>query len=301
MKPRSLNALCASVVLIVTCFAYRLPAESPSGTGDFPNLPVFTHTHAAQRFYDDVLKGKTVVIEFMCTRCADATLRTTRLGPLQNKLGTSVGRDVFFYSITVDPAHDSPEVLHDYAEANHAGPGWVFLTGRAADIELIVKTLNTLGDSEAEQNHYASSLLIGSVATGNWRRTLAFDYPLAILTAIDQSLDEFEAQTLLNRHNAAALSDTARGAHIFRTECAGCHTVGRGDRVGPDLQFVTKVVGQPWMKRFISNPSKLIETKDPIASALYEKYGRLNMPTIGLAEKDVDAVIDYLSGPAVKQ
>ena len=48
-----------------------------------------------------------------------------------------MGRDVVFYSMTIDADHDTPAVLKEYVETFNAGPGWLFLTGTAADIELI--------------------------------------------------------------------------------------------------------------------------------------------------------------------
>ena len=49
---------------------------------------------------------------------------------VQRLLGDRVGSDIFFYSITIDPNHDTPEVLKEYAEKYHVGPGWLFLTGK---------------------------------------------------------------------------------------------------------------------------------------------------------------------------
>ena len=47
----------------------------------------------------------------------------------------AVGKDIFFYSITIDPKRDTPAVLKDYAEKYHVGPGWTFLTGKKDEIE----------------------------------------------------------------------------------------------------------------------------------------------------------------------
>src|SRR5262245_52473592 len=108
------------------------------GKDYFPNLPVVTQDGKTLRFYDDLIKGKIVVISFIFTSCKDiCPITTARLAQVEEKLGESMGRDVFIYSMTVDPANDSPERLKKYAEAFHTGPGWTFLTGKMEDIRTI--------------------------------------------------------------------------------------------------------------------------------------------------------------------
>ena len=48
---------------------------------------------------------------------------------VQRLLGDRVGREVFMYSLTVDPEHDTPRVLRAFADRHGVGPGWLFLTG----------------------------------------------------------------------------------------------------------------------------------------------------------------------------
>src|SRR5262244_3192694 len=112
------------------------------GEGYFPNLPIVTQDGKTLRFYDDLLKGKIVVINFIYTSCQDiCPIATARLAQVEEKLGDKVGRDFFFISMTVDPEHDTPERLNDYAKAFGAGPGWFFVTGAPADIRAINYTL----------------------------------------------------------------------------------------------------------------------------------------------------------------
>src|SRR5512138_2948404 len=88
----------------------------------FPNVVLRTHEAAAVRFYDDLLKDKTVVISFMYTHCTDdCPLATANLVQVQKALGSRAGREVFIYSITVDPDHDTPPVLREYARAHGVG------------------------------------------------------------------------------------------------------------------------------------------------------------------------------------
>src|SRR5262245_18271928 len=108
------------------------------GDGYFPNLPVVTHEGKTLRFYDDLLKGKIVVINFIYTSCQDiCPIATARLAQVEEKLGDKVGRDVFVISMTVDPAHDTPEQLNEYAKAFSAGPVWTFVTGKPEDVRAV--------------------------------------------------------------------------------------------------------------------------------------------------------------------
>src|SRR5215467_8584961 len=73
------------------------------GPSYFPNVPLTTQHGNTVRFYDDLLKGKKVVINFIYTRCGDSCpLETARLSQVARILGVRMGRDVFFYSISVD-------------------------------------------------------------------------------------------------------------------------------------------------------------------------------------------------------
>src|SRR6476660_1882299 len=138
-------ASAAPLLLIVGLFAalgsVRAAADNARwGPDYFPNVTLTTQDGAPVRFYDDLLKGKIVAINLIYTTCKYACpLETARMSQVARVLGDRMGRDVFFYSITIDPEHDTPAVLKDYAEKFHAGPGWSFLTGRAEDIELISK------------------------------------------------------------------------------------------------------------------------------------------------------------------
>ncbi|MEQ1740492.1 MAG: SCO family protein [Methyloglobulus sp.] len=108
----------------------------------FANVPLITHDGKVVRFYDDLIKGKTVMINFMYARCGEICPgMTANLRQVQNELGDRVGRDIFMYSISLEPEHDTPEMLKAYAELFHVQPGWSFLTGKKADIEILRKQL----------------------------------------------------------------------------------------------------------------------------------------------------------------
>jgi mono/diheme cytochrome c family protein len=93
---------------------------------------------------------------------------------------------------------------------------------------------------------------------------------------------------------APRTQSAADGAAVFQQSCAGCHTIGGGRQVGPDLEGVTMQRDRDWLVRFISEPGKLLAEGDPIATGLLQEYGNVPMPALGLSADHVQAVIAYL-------
>jgi protein SCO1/2 len=109
---------------------------SPGGGEPVPNVALQTHTGRSVRFYDDLVRGKLVVINMMYAGCSDTCSPTTHnLVRLQQMLGDRVGRDIFMYSITLKPEQDAPLDLAAYAKSHAVQPGWLFLTGAPGAIE----------------------------------------------------------------------------------------------------------------------------------------------------------------------
>jgi len=82
---------------------------------------------------------------------------------------------------------------------------------------------------------------------------------------------------------------------LFARQCSGCHTIGRGDLIGPDLKGVTTRHGRAWLLRFIRSSRDVIESGDPTAAALFERYKRQRMPDHDFAPATVDALLDYVT------
>jgi protein SCO1 len=275
-------------------------SDSPRWGADyFPNVPLITQDGKTVRFYDDLLKGKTVAIYLMYTTCQYACpLETARLAQVQRLLGDRVGRDIFFYSISIDPKHDTPEVLKSYAEKYHAGPGWQFFTGKAEDIELISKKLGLYSDPDpSNKDGHIPVLMIGNVPDGQWMKNSALDNPRFLAVMIGQFLDGWKnrkAGPLKSYAEAPKVSLTGKGQYLFGTKCVACHTIGQGDRVGPDLLGVTSLRERAWLARYIENPDQMLAGGDSLAQALFAKYKQVRMPNLGLNDTDVNALIGYL-------
>jgi len=98
------------------------------------------------------LRGKVVAVSFLYTACPDiCPLLTQKLVEVQDALGDSFGDKIQFVSVTLDPEHDTPEVLKDYAAAWEAKTaGWSFLTGPKAAVEDVARRYGVYAVKSAE-------------------------------------------------------------------------------------------------------------------------------------------------------
>ena len=87
------------------------------------------------------LRGKVLAVTFIYTGCRDiCPLVTQKMVEVQNALGAAFGAKIAFVSITLDPEHDTPAILKDYAQSWGAKPnGWVFLTGSPAAVRDVTR------------------------------------------------------------------------------------------------------------------------------------------------------------------
>jgi protein SCO1/2 len=157
------------------------------------NIELTTHEGRSVRFYDDLVKGKVVAINFMFTTCVDkCPLATENLIAVQKALGERMGRDVTLLSISLDAQHDTPEVLRQYARIHGAGgPGWYFLTGRRADIEVLRRKLGAYELDpvlDADRAQHAGIVILGNEPQGRWRAISALSKPVRIRQAIERTL-----------------------------------------------------------------------------------------------------------------
>ena len=108
----------------------------------FPNFELTTHEGKTVRFYDDLIKDKIVVLNFMYVKCEGVCMPVTmNLKRVQKLLGDRVGRDIFMYSITLKPQEDTPRELKRYVDMHHIKPGWTFLTGKPDEINTLRRSL----------------------------------------------------------------------------------------------------------------------------------------------------------------
>ena len=282
--------------------AWAAPPGSAWGANYFPNVELVTQDGKKVRFYDDLIKDKVFAINFIYTRCTDSCpLETAKLRKVQKALGDRMGKDVVFYSISIDGDRDKPEELKDYAARFNVGPGWTFLTGRPEDVTLLRQKLGMYredGKAEKALNEHGISILMGNEHAGQWIKRSPFEETKALVRVLGTRLQAKSAATLTGHHEVvrapAPPPPQSTGEALFRSNCEVCHSIGKEDGLGPGLQGVTKVREKAWLTRWLKTPDKLLAEKDPIAVDLYNRYNKIVMPNLKLSDSDVEALIDYM-------
>lgn len=300
MQRKKWMVAAAMFLAAVTIVCFR-PAQADSrwGANYFPNVELTDQDGKTHRFYDDLLKGKIVVIEQFYTHCIDiCPLETARLAQVQKMLGDRVGKDIYFYSISIDPKRDTPPVMKDYAETYHAGPGWLFLTGKKEDIDLINKKLGFQDPQPGDRDGHSPHLLIGNEATGQWQRNNALDNPRYMAVMIGDWMTNWRsANRMISRESyekAGVITGYENGKYLFFTQCAPCHTIGGGESIGPDLRGVTKIRDPKWLRKIVQTPESLLDEGDPLATAMLAKYKNVRMPNLHFDDESTSALIGYM-------
>lgn len=294
---RTVKALLVALGVVGLALLWpALPGNAQSkrwGQSYLPNVELVTQDGAPVRFYDDVLKGKIVVISFIYTSCLDiCPLITARLAQVYDALGEAAGRDFHFVSISIDPARDTPERLKRHAEAFRSDPRWLFLTG-APDAVRSVR--HKLGERSRKLTEHGAQILLYNDRTGEWHKDSAFA-DLSVLPETIRSMDPEwrNRQAAAVSHPATGPVEDMPGQTLFAKACASCHTIGRGKRVGPDLGGITDRRSREWLGRFMKDPAAVHASGDPIAADLAAAHPGARMPNLQLADADVTDLLTYL-------
>jgi protein SCO1/2 len=175
---------------LLICLFSAVRAEEPKAAGEkyFTDTELVNQDGEGVRFYSDVLKGKTVVINaFYTTNTGADPVISRNLEKIQEGLGARVGKDVFLVSITVDPVTDTPGRLKAYAEKFNAKPGWVFLTGQRENVQTVLKKL---GLYVADKDGHPNLLLIGNDTTGLWKKAFGLANPNQLLKIVESVMND---------------------------------------------------------------------------------------------------------------
>lgn len=301
VNARFRHAIYAWLLLAVALLLIGVsPNTEAAKAKSYPNVPLINQDGETLHFYDDMIKGKVVTINFMFTSCGDSCpLETAKLREVQKRLGDHVGKNVYMYSITVDPDRDTPEALKAYMEKFDVGPGWQFLTGKKEDIDLVRKRLGMYVEGEDELSDHAINFVLGSEETGRWLKRTPFDVPESLVAAL---LGRLQKRSLLASAGVQSYAKAQRiagprpGEDLFLTRCKACHTIGQGqgDKMGPDLIGVVKNRDRVWLARWLQEPDAMLKEKDPLATALFEQYNRIPMPNLRLTDQNVQDLIYFM-------
>ena len=154
----------------------------------FTNTPLVDQSGASLRFYDDLLRGKVVVINVFFSQCnGSCVVMGNTLAKLQERLGERLDRDVRLISITVDSPRDTPEVLAAYAHRYGARKGWYFLSGHKTNVDTLLKKL---GQYVEFRESHGAIFLAGNMRTGLWKKVFGLADSEQVIDQIDSVIND---------------------------------------------------------------------------------------------------------------
>ena len=92
------------------------------------------------------------------------------------------------------------------------------------------------------------------------------------------------------------------GKH-FKNVCSQCHTVGAGDKIGPDLAGLSKRRKIDWLVKYINYPDGMVngdaeepgyEKPDPLAVKIYELYKPQMMAEQEMSKEQIQAMLKWI-------
>lgn len=124
-------------------FAPRISGREMMRRRYFPNFELLAHDGRKLKFYDDVLKDKIVLLNFMYADCQGVCPTITmNLKRVQKILRREINHEIYFYSLTVKPEQDSPAKLREYAQMHGINDKyWTFLTGKPEEMDMLRHSL----------------------------------------------------------------------------------------------------------------------------------------------------------------
>lgn len=164
------------------------PVVASAAAEYFTDVALVNQYGQTMRLYTDLIKGRTILVVPFFTSCASVCpvmLRT--VATLQTRLGDRLGRDAVIVSLTVDPARDTVERLRAYADGAGARPGWFFLGGSPANVELALRKFGLR--PESPEGH-SNLIIVGNEPTGLWKKLFGLADSDAIVRAVDHVLDD---------------------------------------------------------------------------------------------------------------
>lgn len=182
----------------------------------FPNILLRTQNNQPVRFYDDLVKDRIVIINFMYTTCYDICPGTTgNLVRVHKHLGSRVGRDILMLSISIDPQVDTPDALQQFA-ARYGSPkqGWLYLTGDYNEIEALRRQLGVYDLDpviDADKTQHSGIITFGNDRTDRWAALPALMNSAEIARTVlritrDKKGGRFTAPSAGNTRRTSAIS-----------------------------------------------------------------------------------------------
>jgi cytochrome oxidase Cu insertion factor (SCO1/SenC/PrrC family) len=155
--------------------------SSASSSVRIPEARVYDQNGKEINFYRDLVKGKTVAINFIFTTCTTiCPPLTATFRRVQQDLKAKA-LEAQLISVSVDPTTDTPERLRDFATKFKAEPGWTFVTGDKNEIDSL---LQAFGVAVANKNDHTPMIIIGNDDAKYWTRAYGLSSPTTLVKII---------------------------------------------------------------------------------------------------------------------
>lgn len=168
-RKKTLAAILAATLLMPVFSGATDPASEQRARDYFTNLELVSQDGERLRFYDDVLKDRIVVINFIYTHCEGACpLMTRNLTVVRDMLSGDLEKQIQFITLSLDPLRDTPAAMKQFAETHQADQdGWLFLTGKPENVNTIVSRLGSYTD---DLEAHSTLLLAANVRNAHWTK-----------------------------------------------------------------------------------------------------------------------------------
>ncbi|HET7286707.1 MAG TPA: SCO family protein [Pyrinomonadaceae bacterium] len=166
------------------------PTETPAdakfsfSSSKIPRASIYDQNGKQLNFYNDLIAGKIVAINFIFTTCTASCPPLTATFRRVQEDAAKRGLSVSLISISVDPTVDTPERLRAFAEKFKAGPGWTFVTGDKSQIDWL---LSGLGVAVTNKNDHTPMIMIGNDNYDYWTRAYGLSSPLKLVDLLDEA------------------------------------------------------------------------------------------------------------------
>jgi protein SCO1/2 len=186
------------VLLLVLIILFPLIASNKVGAADnkysrsienytVPDVVLINQNGEKVHFKEYIETDKPVVLDFIYGTCTTiCPVLSAGFVNLQRKLGDDASK-ARLVSISIDPEHDTPQVMHDYLKRFRAKPGWDFLTGSRKDIDQVMKAFDAY--IQNKMSHY-QLMLIRSPRDGKWTRIMGLTSGAVLLKEYRQAVEK---------------------------------------------------------------------------------------------------------------
>lgn len=165
-----------------------------------PNVNLLDAKGQPFRFERSTFGDRVVVIDFVYTTCTTiCPVLTATMAAVQRRLAEDLGDKVTLVSVSVDPVHDTPARLNEYANTFKAGEDWHWLTGPKSQVNSVLRAFGLTTGAPAD---HPPVILVGVPAQNRWLRWVGIPATEAVVQ---------EAKAMMNTQAQAMPIRVAKG------------------------------------------------------------------------------------------